>query len=258
MECMESLLAKKPRVVAITQTSNVIGVKPPVKAVSALAREGGARIFVDGAQSVPHMKVDVKDIDCDFFAFSGHKMCGPTGASGLYIREALQEEIEPLTIGGGTIEDVGIDYYRLKKGPEKFEAGSPAIAEVIGLGEAVRYLSRLGMENVASHELALTKRIAKGLGAIEKLKVYGPDDPRKRAGIFSFNIGNLNPHDVAMTLDASAGIQIRSSHHCALPLAKELLKIPNGSVRVSVYIYNTKEEIDTLLESLGEIARELA
>jgi len=258
MPCLESLLAKKTKVVAVTHTSNVLGVRPPVKAISALAKKAGAYTFVDGAQSVPHMRVDVKDLGCDFLAFSGHKMCGPTGASGLYIREALQEEVEPLIIGGGTIEDVGKDYYSLKKGPEKFEAGSPAIAEVIGLGEAARYLSRIGMENVESYELELTRRISKGLAGIEKINVYGPHDPKKRAGIFSFNVGSLNPHDVAMMLDASAGIQIRSGHHCALPLAKEVLKIPSGSVRVSVYIYNTKEEIDALVESLGVISRSLA
>jgi cysteine desulfurase/selenocysteine lyase len=258
MQRLESLLTKKTKVVAVTQTSNVLGVRPPVKAISALAQEAGAYTFVDGAQSVPHMRVDVKDLGCDFLAFSGHKMCGPTGASGLYIREALQEQVEPLVIGGGTIEDVGKDYYRLKKGPEKYEAGSPAIAEVIGLGEAVRYLSRIGMENVESHELELTRRISKGFAGIEKLDVYGPHDPKKRAGIFSFNIGSLNPHDVAMMMDASAGIQIRSGHHCALPLAKELLKTPGGSARASVYIYNTKEEIDALLEALKEIARSMA
>jgi cysteine desulfurase/selenocysteine lyase len=258
MQSLESLLAKKARVVAVTQTSNVLGVRPPVKAISALAKEAGACTFVDGAQSVPHMSVDVKDIGCDFLAFSGHKMCGPTGASGLYIREALQEEVEPLCIGGGTIEDVGKDYYRLKKGPDKFEAGSPAIAEVIGLGEAVRYLTRIGMENVESHELELTRRISKGFAGIEKLKVYGPHDPEKRAGIFSFNVGSLNPHDVAMMMDASAGIQVRSGHHCALPLAKELLNTPTGSVRASVYIYSTKAETNALVETLGEVARSLA
>jgi len=258
MPCLESLLTKKTKIVAVTHTSNVLGVRPPVKAISALAQKAGAYTFVDGAQSVPHMRVDVKDLGCDFLAFSGHKMCGPTGASGLYIREALQDEVEPLIIGGGTIEDVGKDYYSLKKGPEKFEAGSPAIAEVIGLGEAVRYLSRIGMENVESYELELTRRISKGLAGIEKINVYGPHDPKKRAGIFSFNVGSLNPHDVAMMLDASAGIQIRSGHHCALPLAKELLRIPSGSARVSVYIYNTKEEIDALVEALGVISRSLA
>jgi cysteine desulfurase/selenocysteine lyase len=258
MQQLERFLAKETKVVAVTQTSNVLAAKTPVKEISALAKRAGAYTFVDGAQSVPHMRVDVKDLGCDFLAFSGHKMCGPTGASGLYIRESLQEEIEPLMIGGGTIEDVGKDYYRLKKGVEKFEAGSPAIAEVIGLGEAVKYLSCIGMEDIQSHELDLTRRIARGFAGIEKMKVYGTKDPEKRAGIFAFNIGSLNPHDVAMMLDASAGIQVRSGHHCALPLAKELLKTPGGSVRVSVYIYNTREEIDSLVEALGEIAKTLA
>jgi cysteine desulfurase/selenocysteine lyase len=258
MEELEGLLGKKARVLAVTQTSNVLGVRPPVKEMAALARGAGACTFVDGAQSVPHMRVDVKDLGCDFLAFSGHKMCGPTGAGGLYVRQELQDEVEPLTIGGGTIEDVGTAYYRLKTGPQKFEAGTPAIAEAIGLGEAVRYLSGIGMANVEAHERDLTRRISKGLAGIEKLKLYGPRDPAKRAGIFSFNIGKLNPHDVAMMLDASAGIMVRSGHHCALPLTKELLNSPSGSVRASVYIYNTKEEADALVEALGEIARSLA
>lgn len=255
---LEKLLRKGARVLAVTQTSNVLGSRPPVKEMIALAKGAGALAFVDGAQSVPHMRVDVKDLGCDFLAFSGHKMCGPTGAGGLYMREDLQDEVEPLAIGGGTIEDVGRDYFRLKKGTEKYEAGTPAIAETIGLGEAARYLSRIGMENIESHERGLTRRISKGLAGIGKLTLYGPRDPAKRAGIFSFNIGKLNPHDVAMMLDASAGIMVRSGHHCALPLTKEVLKSPSGSVRASVYIYNTKEEADALVETLGEIARSLA
>jgi cysteine desulfurase/selenocysteine lyase len=258
MKQLEGFLRKKTRVLAVTQTSNVLGVRPPVKEMAALARGAGAFTFVDGAQSVPHMRVDVKDLGCDFLAFSGHKMCGPTGAGGLYIRQELQDEVEPLSIGGGTIEDVGTDYYSLKTGPQKYEAGTPAIAEVIGLGEAARYLSGIGMANIESHERELTRRISKGMAGIEKLKLYGPRDPAKRAGIFSFNIGRLNPHDVAMMLDASAGIMVRSGHHCALPLTKELLNSPSGSVRASVYIYNTKEEADALVEALGEIARSLA
>jgi cysteine desulfurase/selenocysteine lyase len=255
---LEALLGNRARVLAVTQTSNVLGVKLPIKEMTALAKRAGALTFVDGAQSVPHMKVDVKDLGCDFLAFSGHKMCGPTGAGGLYIRQEIQDEIEPLTIGGGSIEDVGKDYYRLKTGPQKFEAGTPAIAEVIGLGEAARYLSRLGMANIESHEQGLTKLILKGMAGIEKLTLYGPRDPKRRAGIFSFNIGKLNPHDVAMMLDASAGIMVRSGHHCALPLTKEVLHSPSGSVRACVYIYNTKEEADFLIGTLCEIAKSLA
>lgn len=258
MHQLEKLLSKRAKVLATTQTSNVLGVRPPVKEMAAMANRAGAYTFVDGAQSVPHMRVDVKVLGCDFLAFSGHKMCGPTGAGALYIREDLQDEVEPLNIGGGTIEDVGKDYYRLKRGPERYEAGTPAIAETIGLGEAARYLSRIGMANVESHERDLTRRITKGLAEIGKMELYGPRDPAKRAGIFSFNVGKLNPHDVAMMLDASAGIMVRSGHHCALPLTKELLKRPSGSVRASVYLYNTKEEADLLVETLGEIARSLA
>lgn len=171
----------RTRIVAVTQTSNVLGVRPPVKEIVKMAHDKGALVLLDGAQSVPHIKVDVKALGCDFLAFSGHKMCGPTGAGALYIREDLQERIEPLCIGGGTIEDVGIDYYRLRKGPTGFEAGTPAIAEVIGMGAAASYLMEIGMPNIASHDALLTRRMLNGLGEVPKLILYGPKNPKDRA-----------------------------------------------------------------------------
>jgi len=254
----EKAIDDSTKIVAVSQVSNVLGVKPPIKEIAKIAHEHGALVLVDGAQSVPHSKVDVKAIGCDFLAFSGHKMCGPTGAGGLYMREPLLEEVEPLCIGGGTIEDVGLDYYRLKKGTAKFEAGTPAIAEVIGMGAAASYLMKLGMPEIESHEQKLTKRVVKGLGEIPNLTLYGPKDPAKRAGIFSFNIGRLHPHDLALTLDVTAGVMVRSGHHCALPVIKEVIKAPNGTVRASVYIYNNKQDIDTFLATLGEISRTMA
>jgi len=245
----------RTRIVAVTQTSNVLGVRPPVKEIVKMAHDKGALVLLDGAQSVPHMKVDVKALGCDFLAFSGHKMCGPTGAGALYIREDLQERIEPLCIGGGTIEDVGIDYYRLRKGPTRFEAGTPAIAEVIGMGAAASYLMEIGMLNIASHDALLTKRMLKGLGEVPKLILYGPKNPKDRAGIFSFNLGKLHPHDLAIALDATAGVMVRSGHHCALPLHKCILKAENGTVRASVYLYNTEQDVDVLLSTLSEISK---
>lgn len=245
----------RTRIVAVTQTSNVLGVRPPVKEIVKMAHDKGALVLLDGAQSVPHMKVDVKALGCDFLAFSGHKMCGPTGAGALYIREDLQERIEPLCIGGGTIEDVGIDYYRLRKGPTGFEAGTPAIAEVIGMGAAASYLMEIGMLNIASHDALLTKRMLKGLGEVPKLILYGPKNPKDRAGIFSFNLGKLHPHDLAIALDATAGVMVRSGHHCALPLHKCILKAENGTVRASVYLYNTEQDVDVLLSTLSEISK---
>jgi cysteine desulfurase/selenocysteine lyase len=251
----ERTINGRTRIVAVTQTSNVLGVRPPVKEIVKMAHDKGALVLLDGAQSVPHMKVDVKALGCDFLAFSGHKMSGPTGAGALYMCEDLQERIEPLCIGGGTIEDVGIDYYRLRKGPTGFEAGTPAIAEVIGMGAAASYLMEIGMLNIASHDALLTKRMLKGLGEVPKLILYGPKNPKDRAGIFSFNLGKLHPHDLAIALDATAGVMVRSGHHCALPLHKCILKAENGTVRASVYLYNTEQDVDVLLSTLSEISK---
>ncbi|MDD1766348.1 MAG: cysteine desulfurase [Candidatus Methanomethyliaceae archaeon] len=245
----------RTRIVAVTQTSNVLGVRPPVKEIIKIAHDKGALVLLDGAQSVPHMKVDVKALGCDFLAFSGHKMCGPTGAGALYMREDLQERIEPLCIGGGTIEDVGIDYYRLRSGPTGFEAGTPAIAEVIGMGAAASYLMGIGMPNIASHEARLTKTMLNGLAEVPKLTLYGSKDPRDRAGIFSFNLGKLHPHDLAIALDATAGVMVRSGHHCALPLHKYILKAENGTVRASVSLYNTEQDVEVFLSTISEISK---
>ncbi len=254
----EESIDRRTRLVSITHISNVLGVKTPVKDVARIAHDHGALMAVDGAQSVPHMKVDVRDLGCDFLAFSGHKMCGPTGAGGLYIREALQDQVEPLCVGGGTIEDVGIDYYRLRKGPYKYEAGTPAIAESIGLGAAVDYLNSIGMQNISEHEHALTEMLMKRMLEISGLTLYGPQTARNKTGIFSFNIGGMHSHDVASALDSTAGIMVRSGHHCALPLMKQLLGMTEGSVRASFYIYNTTSEVDLLANTLEEISRTIA
>jgi cysteine desulfurase/selenocysteine lyase len=251
----EKAIDKKTKIVAITQVSNVLGVRPPLKEIIKIAHEKGALVLVDGAQSVPHIKVDVKELDPDFLAFSGHKMCGPTGSGALFMREELEDKVEPLCIGGGTIEDVGTDYYTLKKGTERFEAGTPAIAESIGLGEAAAYLMRIGMSDIESHDFQLTERVLGRIEQIPGVALYGPRDPKNRTGIFSFNLGKLNPHDVALTLDVSAGVMVRSGHHCALPLAKELTKTPEGSVRASVYIYNNENDVDTFLNTVEEMSK---
>ncbi|MCX8182395.1 MAG: cysteine desulfurase [Candidatus Methanomethyliaceae archaeon] len=253
-----SHIDRRTRLVAVTQTSNVLGVRPPVKDIVKLAHEEGSFVLVDGAQSVPHAKVDVKELDCDFLAFSGHKMCGPTGVGALYIKEDLQELVEPLCIGGGSIEDVGIEYYRLRSGPGKYEAGTPPIAEAIGMGAAAVYLMNVGMGNIEEHERKLTKRMLQGLANINGIVVYGPRDAEKRAGIVSFNLKGMNPHDVAVALDTASGVMVRSGHHCALPLHKHVLNAPNGTVRASVYLYNNNEDVDVFLETLEEISKTLA
>ena len=252
----EKAVDDKTKLVAITHVSNVLGVITPVREITEIAHEHGAYVLLDGAQSVPHMKVDVQKIGCDFLAFSGHKMCAPTGSGALYIREEIIDEVEPLCIGGGTIADVGVDYYELERGSIRFEAGTPAIAEAIGLGAAVDYLKKIGMEKVEDHERKLTKQMYEGLSEISKVEIYGPE-PKNRIAIMSFNVGDLNCHDVALTLDVSANIMVRSGHHCALPLMKNIIRKP-GTVRASAYFYNTEEEIDGLLSAVREISETLA
>ena len=252
----EKVIDNRTKLVTVTHVSNVIGVITPIKEITEIAHEHGAYVLVDAAQSIPHMKVDVQKIGCDFLTFSGHKMCAPTGSGALYVREDLIERLEPMCIGGGSIADVGLNDYKLVEGPMRFEAGTPGIGEAIGLGAAIDYLRKIGMENVESYERVLTRRMFEGLKDISKLEIYGPE-PEGKVGIMTFNVGDLNPHDVALALDVSADIMVRSGHHCALPLTKNIIRKP-GSVRASVYIYNTKEEIDKLVSSVGEIAEAIA
>jgi len=252
----EKVIDDKTKLVTITHASNVLGAITPVKEIIEIAHEHGAYVLVDGAQSVPHTKLDVQKMGCDFLVFSGHKMCGPTGSGALYIREELTDEIEPLCIGGGTIADVGTDYYTLEESPMRFEAGTPGVAEAIGLGAAVDYLREAGMENIERHERELTKQMDEGLTGLPKVEVYGPE-PEFKIGITSFNVGDLNPHDVALALDVSANIMVRSGHHCALPLTKHIIR-KLGSIRASVYLYNTKEEIEKLVSTVEEIAKTIA
>ena len=244
------------RVVAVPHASNALGTVLPVREISEIAARKGALTVIDGAQSVPHMKIDVREIGCDFMAFSGHKMCGPTGSGALYIREELAEEVEPTFIGGGSIRDVSQDRFELATGWHRFEAGTPGVAEGIGLGRAVDYLSQLGMDDVRSHEMELGKRLYEGLSQIPNVEVYGPSDPRSRVALVSFNVGDLNPHDVALALDISKKIMIRSGHHCALPAMKEVIH-SDGTARASLYIYNTPEEVEVFLSTVEEIADSL-
>jgi cysteine desulfurase/selenocysteine lyase len=252
----EKAVDDKTKLVAVTHVSNVLGVIQPIKEIADIAHEHGACVLVDGAQSVPHMEVDVQKLGIDFLAFSGHKMCAPTGSGVLYMRQELSEKVEPLIIGGGSIRDVGIDYYKLDGSPRRFEGGTPDIAAVIGLGAAVDYLTKIGMDKIENYEKLLVRRLYEGLTAVPNVEVYGPE-PERRVGILPFNVGDLNPHDVALALDVSANIMVRSGHHCALPLSKEVIRKP-GTVRASSYFYNTLSEIDLLVSSVKEIAETMA
>lgn len=252
----EKMVNDETKIVAVTHVSNVLGVIQPIKEIADIAHEHGAYLLVDGAQSVPHMKVDVRRLGIDFLAFSGHKMCAPTGSGVLYMRQELSEEVEPLIIGGGSIRDVGIDYYKLDSSPRRFEGGTPDIAAVIGLGAAVDYLTKIGMDKIENYEKSLVRRMYEGLTALPNVEVYGPE-PERRVAIIPFNVGDLNPHDVALALDVSANIMVRSGHHCAQPLSKEVICKP-GTVRASSYFYNTLSEIDLLVSSVKEIAETMA
>lgn len=250
----EKTIDDSTKLVAITHVSNVLGCIVPIEEIIEIAHEHGAKVLVDGAQGIPHIETNVQDLGVDFLAFSGHKMLGPTGSGGLYIAEHEIPTTEPLCIGGGTIADVSIDDYVLAVPPMKYEAGTPAIAQVIGLGAACRYLDQVGMKNIEEWDLKLANRLLDGLSEIDGVEIYGPKDPKQRVGLATFNIEDMNPHDVALTLDLEYDVATRSGHHCALPLMKELYHLNQGNVRASTYLYNTVEEIDHLISAVEEIA----
>jgi cysteine desulfurase/selenocysteine lyase len=254
----ERAINKETRLVAVSQLSNALGTILPVKEIGKICRENGAALLVDGAQSVPHMPIDVKEIGCDFLCFSGHKMLAPMGSGVLWMR--TDEEVGPLLVGGGMVQDVGEIGYDIKKGYEGFEAGTPDISAGIGLGVAVDYLERVGMEEIAHHEQKLTAKLLAGLAEIKGVTVYGPADCGsgqsriERGGVVSFAVEGLLPHEVALMLDQAKSICVRSGHHCCIPLMKHL-GLKYGTVRASLYLYNTEEDIETLLRTLEQIAR---
>ena len=249
----EAAIDADTRIVAVSHVSNALGSILPIREISRLCRANDALLLVDGAQSVPHLPVDVKELGCDFMAFSGHKMLAPTGIGALYIREGLMPEIEPLNVGGGGVETASFDDYKLKGANEGFESGTPDISGAIGLGAAVDYLNAIGMENVKRREEVLTKGLIEGLREIPGVEIYGYDaDSDKRTGTVSFNIDGKNPDDVALMLDNKAGIIVRSGHHCCMPLMNYLGI--EGTVRASLYLYNTESEVNRLLELVRTIA----
>jgi cysteine desulfurase/selenocysteine lyase len=250
----ERAITDRTRLVAVTHVSNVLGTISPIKAIAALCAEqsGGnrPRLLVDGAQSVPHLPIDVKALGCDFLAFAGHKMLGPTGTGVLWIRDP--EGLEPTFFGGGMIETVSRTGYTLAPGYERFEAGTPHIAGGIGLGRAVDYLKAIGPAKLGKHEERLTERLVTGLAEMDKVRVFGPLNCRDRLGVVSFTIDGLHPHEVALMLDEAASIMVRSGYHCCMPLM-QYLGLKNGTVRASLYLYNTEEEVATFLETVEEV-----
>lgn len=247
LEKVRETITNQTKIVSIVYVSNVLGTMNPIKEITQIAHEHGAVIVVDGAQAAPHLKLDVQALDCDFLAFSGHKMCGPTGIGVLYGKEALLEKMEPIEFGGEMIDFVGLYDSTWKELPWKFEGGTPIIAGAIGLGAAIDFLEEIGLDEIEQHEHELAAYAMQKMSAIDGLTIYGPTDPAKRAGIVTFNLDDVHPHDVATVLDMS-GIAVRAGHHCAQPLMKWLQCV--ATARASFYIYNSEEDIDSLVTGL--------
>ncbi|MFL6367708.1 MAG: cysteine desulfurase [Nitrososphaeraceae archaeon] len=251
-DCKKYLQRDKVKLLSISHMSNVLGTIVPINEIIEMAHQNGILVMVDGAQSVPHMPVDVQDMDCDFMVFSAHKMLGPTGVGVLYAKKEILNEMQPFIGGGDMIKEVHKHKTIYNDLPYKFEGGTPNIAGVIGFGAAVDYLERIGMHNVREHEIEITSYAIKAIADIKGIILYGPSDANHRGGVVAFNIGDIHPHDLA-TIMNDHGIAIRSGHHCAQVLM-ERLDIAAAS-RTSFYIYNTKEEVDIFINALGEARR---
>jgi len=251
-QMIELISSKKVKLVSLSHMSNVLGTIAPIERIIKIAHEHGIPVIVDGAQSVPHMPVNVKNMDCDFLVFSAHKMLGPTGVGVLYAKKEFLEKMRPFMGGGDMIKEVFKFHTNYNEVPYKFEAGTPNIADVVGFGAAIDYLEKIGMENIRRHEISLTEYALDSILSLKYVTVYGPRDPKYRGGVISFNIADIHPHDLA-TIMNDHGIAIRSGHHCAQVLMQRL-DVPATS-RASFYIYNTKEEIDKFVNAIKEAGR---
>jgi cysteine desulfurase / selenocysteine lyase len=249
LDAYKTLLDRRPKLVSFTHMSNVLGTINPAGEIIRLAHDAGAITLVDGAQSVPHLSVDVQALDADFYAFSAHKMCGPTGIGILYGKSALLDAMPPFLGGGDMIKEVKLRSFRANSLPHKFEAGTPAIAEAIGFGAAVDYLTAVGMDKIAAHEHEITEYALDQLEEIPGVKLFGPSADKK-GGVAAFTLEGVHPHDVAQILDQD-GIAVRAGHHCAQPL-HEKFGIPATS-RASFYLYSTKDEVDMLVKGLYKV-----
>jgi cysteine desulfurase/selenocysteine lyase len=251
LDDLETLLTEKTKIVSVVHMSNALGTINPVETIIKRARQTGTKVLIDGAQSVPHMAVNVNQMDCDFLAFSSHKMCGPTGVGVLYGKKDILQEMDPYQGGGDMILEVWLDHAKWNSLPNKFEAGTPNIAGVIGLGAAIDYLNNIGMDFIHKHEKELTAYALQKLqGEIDGITIYGPLDPEIRGGMVSFYMNEAHPHDVGTILDQE-GIAIRAGHHCCQPLMRHY-EI-SATSRASFYFYNTKEEIDKLVLGLKKV-----
>ena len=247
LEKIREIITPKTKIVSVAMASNVLGTIHPIKEITKIAHENGAIMVVDAAQGAPHLKIDVQDLDCDFLAFSGHKMCAPTGIGVLYGKQTLLENMDPVEFGGEMIDFVDLYDSTWKELPWKFEGGTPIIAGAVGLGAAIDFLTEIGLDNIAAHEHALAAYAMDQMETIEGLTIYGPRDANKRCGLVTFNLDDVHPHDVATVLDMS-GIAVRAGHHCAQPLMKWLQV--TATARASFYIYNDEKDIDALVAGL--------
>jgi cysteine desulfurase/selenocysteine lyase len=250
LDDVRETITENTKLVAIAHVSNVLGTIHPIREIAKLAHAVGAVLVVDGAQSVPHMPVDVQNLDCDFLAFSGHKMCGPTGVGVLYGKRELLEQMEPTYFGGEMIDVVELYEATWKEIPWKFEGGTPIIAGAIGLGAAIDYLTQIGVEEIRRHDQELAAYALERLQALPGVTVYGPKGGKDRGGLVTFNVEGVHPHDVSTVLD-SEGIAIRAGHHCAQPLMR-WLKVP-ATARASFYLYNTEADVDALVHGLNTV-----
>ena len=253
---LNSLITHKTKMVSVIHVSNAVGTHVDIATIIARAKEVGALVLIDAAQSVPHQKIDVHQLKCDFLVFSGHKLLGPTGIGVLYIKKELHDTIQPYEVGGGMVDDVSIDYVQWAVAPQKFEAGTPPIAQAIGLGVAIDYLNKhIDFSGLAMYEAALTARLIEGLSEISAVRILGPIAELKKKGhLVSFLVKGAHSHDVAAFLD-SRGISVRAGHHCAQPFAKKLGY--DASVRVSFYFYNTIEDVDRIIAAVRELVGSL-
>ena len=256
LEDLEVLISQKgggkTKMIALSEMSNVLGTIFPAREIIKLAHEKEIPVLLDGAQSVPHIKTDVQQTDCDFLAFSAHKMLGPTGVGVLYVKKEILENMKPFILGGDMIKEVHKENTIFNDLPYRFEGGTPNIADVIGFSAAIDYLNRIGMENVREHEHKMTTYLLDKIQNIKSTTIYGPKNAKDRGGLVSFNMEGIHPHDCATILN-DYGVAIRSGHHCAQVLMEKLDIV--ASSRASIYIYNTKEEIDILIEALNHARR---
>jgi cysteine desulfurase/selenocysteine lyase len=249
---VDTIITPRTRLLSMVHMSNSLGTINPVKDLAARARAVGAAVMIDGAQSVPHMPVDVNDLDCDFLAFSGHKMLGPTGIGVLYVKRDVLERMEPFLTGGEMVLEVSYDRATWNGLPMRFEAGTPNIADAIGLGAAIDYLDALGMENVRKHESRLTEYALNAFKELEDVDVFGPNDPARQGGIITFHNVEVHPHDLGTVLDRQ-GIAVRTGHHCTMPVMRTLGVA--ATTRASFYVYNSEDEVDMLVDGVKEALR---